>query len=102
MTPAEETRLAVLETEVKGVRGDIADVKVCISDLSAKVDKALIDKTDWTAHDALVAKVDTKAEASELSGLRSLIIGLLISTAGAALLLLIGIVLFVVEGHISF
>jgi len=86
MTHTENERLAVVESELKGV-------KSAVHRMEGKLDAAIECKADKSEVDELKKSLDSKASADDFAEMRKLLVGILVSVAAFALVTLVGIVL---------
>lgn len=101
MTPDESTRLAVIETKVEAVERDVKGIRTDVREVSAKLDRFAETKADCTELDAVKASVDAakelaaaKVDADDFGELRTLLITILLASAGFAITTLVALAIW--------
>jgi len=98
---SDETRFALLKQAIGQISQDVCDVDVKADETNdkldaviAKLDTALTNKADRSEVVELTTLLGKKANEEDFKELRKLLIGVLLSIAGFAIVTLIGIVMF--------
>ena len=97
MTRTELERLVALEEGLARVESDVAEIKGCIGSIDDKLTEAIINKAD---KDDFKRLSDTKASQDDFKDLRGLVIGVLVASAAFAITTLVGLFVYLTQGHI--
>jgi hypothetical protein len=92
LTP--EVRMALLESAVHNVDRKVDGLSAKVGRMDQKLDDAISCKADRSDIEDLREGLARKADAADFGELKKLLIGILVSVCGTAVLLLVTIVLF--------
>lgn len=97
--PTDGERLAVLETEMKGLRTDVCDVKDGLTGLNEKIDRYLAEKADVAmvniVRDEMSKQVDGYRK--EVQELRAFVIKMVVGVGVFSATTLVGLAIFIVQ-----